>query len=149
MSIYASPSQVFEMLKAVEQWPTWTTSMASVKLEGGGSLQVGSKVRVEQPQLPPAVWKVTQCQPSKGFEWVSGNFLLRTTAGHWIEPAESGCKVILTVQFKGILCGYVVRKWGKLTEEYMEIEAQGLKAKCEQHQSDSGSPERRSERAQQ
>ena len=52
--VQASADRVFSVLQDVERWPEWT--MTAVKKMDDGPLVVGSKVRVRQPKLLPAVW---------------------------------------------------------------------------------------------
>jgi hypothetical protein len=56
---------VFAVLHDVERWPEWT--MTAVKKMDDGPLVVGSKVRVRQPKLLPAVWLVTELDENRAF----------------------------------------------------------------------------------
>ena len=56
---------------------------------------------------------------------------MRGIGHHWIEPTASGCRVTLGVDFRGPLAWLVSRVYGALTQRYIEMEAAGLKRRCE------------------
>jgi len=131
IDIVATPERVWEVMRDLERWPEWTTSITKMTLLDPQPIALGTRVQVLQPELQPAVWKFTVIEPDKGFEWATGNFMLRMLAGHWITPTASGVKVTLTIDVSGWLGGYVARKYGDLTRQYMGVEARGLKARSE------------------
>lgn len=65
--VQASADRVFSVLQDVERWPEWTATMTAVKKMDDGPLVVGSKVRVRQPKLLPAVWLVTELDKNRVF----------------------------------------------------------------------------------
>jgi hypothetical protein len=79
----------------------------------------------------PAVWKITKLEAGRSFTWVSKSPGVQAVASHIVEPAERGSRVTLSVEFEGVLGGLASRLFGKLTAEYMQIEAAGLKRHCE------------------
>ena len=68
----------------LEHWPEWTASVTSVELLEPGPLAVGTRARVIQPKLKPAVWEVTQAKAGRGFTWVTRHPGL---SGHRPPPA--------------------------------------------------------------
>ncbi|MBP8073733.1 MAG: SRPBCC family protein [Bacteroidia bacterium] len=129
--IQAPAEHVWHVMLDVERWPEWTASISKVILLDQGPIAVGKRAKVIQPKLQPAVWKFTKIQPNTGFEWITGNFMLRMVAQHWIQPISGGVQVTLTVDVSGWLGGYVAKKYGKLTQDYIQMEANGLKTKSE------------------
>ncbi len=131
IDIHATPAAVWAVLEDVERWPEWTPTMTSVKRLDEGRLAVGSRARIRQPRLPPAVWTVTALDAGRGFTWVGRGPGIVTTADHWIEPVGDGCRVMLAVAFTGPLgamLGWITRS---LTARYIRREAQGLKERAE------------------
>jgi hypothetical protein len=81
--VQADATTVWAALVDVERWPEWTDSMSSVRrLDGDGPFSVGDRVRVKQPRLTAAVWKVTELTDQASFTWRSRGPGLRTPAGH-------------------------------------------------------------------
>jgi hypothetical protein len=115
----------------VARWPEWTDSIDDVRLHTD-SLRVGSTAAVKQPRLPRSTWLVTEVEPGRGFPWVSRSGGVTTRAEHAIEPAEPGCRVRLTLDQSGFLAPLVVALFGRLTRRYVDLEADGLKRRCEQ-----------------
>ena len=133
VSIDASTEAVWEILSDVERWYEWTPSIKSILLLDPKPLHLGSTALIEQPRLPRAQWQVTELEPGRGFNWEAKSVGARTVGEHWITPnSEGGVKVTLRIRQNGWLA-WVFQRWiGKITREYMAMEARGLKLRCEQ-----------------
>jgi len=129
--INASPEHVWNILADVRRWPEWTSSMSKVEPLDDGPLGIGSRVRVLQPKLRPAIMTIAEWQPGRGFVWVAKNPGLVAVAEHQLTPVPSGCVVALGVIYKGLLSSLVSFFAGSLTKRYIELEAAGLKARSE------------------
>jgi hypothetical protein len=90
----------------------------------------GSGVRIHQPQLPPATWRVTELNPGAGFTWVSVAPGVRVTARHTVEAIAMGSRVTLSIHYEGLLGAWLARWTGDLNERYLAMEANGLRAHC-------------------
>lgn len=131
VDIAASPERVWAVMADVTRWPEWTASVTSVELFDGDALRVGGRAVVTQPQLPPARFTVTSLEPGRGFVWKTGSFVVRATARHEIEATPTGSRVTLAVRFGGLLGWLAGLPYRKLTRAYLELEAEGLKARSE------------------
>jgi uncharacterized membrane protein len=131
IEIAASPARVWEVMRDVSRWPEWTASITSVTPEGDEPLDVGSRVGIRQPGLPPATWEVTELEAGKGFTWVSRTPGVEATARHLIEPAQEGSRVRLSVLYGGVLGPLVASLFRGKTEQYILLEAYGLKRRSE------------------
>ncbi len=131
VEINATPESVWAVLIELEHWADWTPSITSIERLDGGPLGVGSRVRVLQPKLPPAVWTVTVWEPGSRFAWESRRLGVRTLADHVIVPGKEGTTVEFGVEFGGPFGGVAGRLASKLTKRYMAFEAGGLKGRCE------------------
>src|SRR5271166_4994448 len=131
VAIQAPPERVLAVLCDVERWPEWTSTMTSVRRMDGGPFAVGSRARVRQPKLLPAVWQVTELDPKKSFTWVTRSPGVQIKAGHWVEADGAGSKVTLSLQFSGLLGTLAARVYGDLSERYLATEAKGLSKRCE------------------
>jgi hypothetical protein len=130
VEISLPPALVWSVMAAIERWPEWTSSVSRVKRLSPGPLRVGSRVRIHQPKLPPAWWRVTELNPGAGFASVSVAPGVRVVARHWIEPATDGCRVTLSIRYEGLLGALLARWVGDLNDRYLALEADGLKARC-------------------
>jgi hypothetical protein len=119
-------------MRDVERWPEWTPSVSDVRLLDGPPFAVGRRVRIRQPRLPPAVWEVTELDDgTRSFSWVSRAPGLRVTGHHRVEPAGSGSRATLGLDFEGVLGPLWARLTRGITERYVLMEANGLKARSE------------------
>src|SRR3712207_7876398 len=95
----APVEQVWEVLREVERWPEWAPTVTSVRRLDDAPLAVGSRVRVEQPRIPPTVYVVTELEPSRSFTWVATGPGVRITARHVLEELGTGStRVTLAVE---------------------------------------------------
>jgi uncharacterized membrane protein len=130
VEIPAPPQIVWPVMVDVERWPEWTASISRVLRLSPGPLQVGSRVRIHQPKLPPAFWRVTELNPGASFTWVSRAPGVRVKARHAVEAIAAGTRVTLSIHYDGLLGAWLARWVGDLNERYLALEADGLKAYC-------------------
>jgi uncharacterized protein YndB with AHSA1/START domain len=130
--IDAPPESVWRELVDVERWAEWTPSMTRLEKLDPGDLRVGQRVRVKQPRLPTAVWRVTELEPNRSFSWSATSVGVTTTAGHDIVANRcGGSDVTHTVDQHGALAPVVRLLFGRLIRRYVEQEARGLKRRSE------------------
>ena len=71
-------------------------------------------------------------EPEHSFVWQTGVPGVRTVAGHRVEATESnGTHVTLSLSWSGPLAPLIGLLYGKQSRRYVEMEAQGLKQRCE------------------
>ena len=71
IDVDAPVDRVWEVLRDVERWPEWASTVNSVRRLDDGPLAVGSKARIEQPKIPPTEYVVTELEPGRSFTWVA------------------------------------------------------------------------------
>jgi hypothetical protein len=104
--------------------------VTSVRRLDDRPLAVGSRVRVEQPRIPPTEYVVTELEPSRSFPWVATGPGVRTTARHLREELGTGSTcVTLAVERTGPTGAVVGRFHRHLTDRYLTAEAEGIKAR--------------------
>ena len=132
IDVEAPVEQVWEVLREVELWPEWAPTVTSVRRLDDGPLAVGSRVRVEQPRIPPTEYVVTELEPGRSFTWVATGPGVRTTARHMLEELGTGStRVTLAVEQAGPVGVVMGRFYRRLTDRYLTAEAEGIKARSE------------------
>jgi len=131
VDIKASPDEVAVVLFDVERWPEWTSTMTSVRRLDEGLLAVGSRARIRQPKLLPAVWQVTELDAGRGFNWVTQSLGLQLKAEHLVEADGAGSRVTLLLRFSGLLGPLAGHLYGNPSQRYLATEAEGLRKRCE------------------
>jgi hypothetical protein len=85
--IEAPVAKVWGALADVESWPAWASQFRRLERLDGGSLALGSRVRVRPRRLPASVWQVTEYVDGRLFTWTSGLLPgLRLSGGHELAP---------------------------------------------------------------
>ncbi len=129
--INASSDAIWQVLADLARWPAWTASMDKVEVVGGSAPGVGARVFIAQPKLPPNTWTITEWKPGAGFTWEMTTPGVRCVAMHEVVPHPNGCRLILRLDMTGWLGNLLGRFGASLTERYMAMEADGLKARAE------------------
>jgi uncharacterized membrane protein len=132
IDIAAPPEVVWAVMTDAEGWPEWTASVTSVRLLDGSELRMGSRALIRQPKFPPAVWRVTALEPGRRFTWKSGAPLMWVFAHHSIHPAQAGSRVTLRLDYEGVVGRLLGRLTRDITNRYLAMEANGLKARSEE-----------------
>lgn len=132
ITINAPAERIWAELIDVERWPESTTSMTSAERLDSGPFRHGSSARIKQPKVPTMIWTVTDFQPPREFTWINSSPGVTTVAGHVLTPGPNGSTVVtLSITRRGILAPLVDLLTAKLTREYVDLEAAGLKRVCE------------------
>ncbi len=131
VDIAADPATVWAVLRDVDTWSSWTASIASIELLGDPPLAVGSEVRIKQPGLAKAMWKVTVLDDHL-LTWVSHSPGVVIEADHEVQAGESGTQVTLRIRMSGPLAWLIGALYGGKSRRYVDTEAAGLRTRCEQ-----------------
>lgn len=131
VDVAAQPHRVWQVMSDVERWREWTPSVSSIKRMPDGPVDVGTRLWIKQPKFPPAMWKVIDVKPNRGFTSVSGGPGFQVVAHHSIEPTDAGSRVTLSLRFNGWLGGWFGRMTAGINNRYLAMEANGLKTRSE------------------
>jgi len=131
VEISKSPAAVWPVMVDVERWPEWTASVTNLERLDSDPFGLGSRVRIRQPKLKTMIWRVCEFQEGRAFTWEARTPGVYVTGRHEILPTDRGSVVTLTVNQSGWLAGLLAPFFTLLAERYVQVEAQGLKRKCE------------------
>lgn len=133
VEIDAPASRVWDVFSDVERWPEWTDSVTRLVALDGPGLAVGKRFEIKQPRLPKLVWEVSEVSPGASWTWVQRSPGGSTRARHdVIADGEGHSLVRQELDQRGPVGGLVGRLMLRTTKRYLEMEAQGLKARAEQ-----------------
>jgi uncharacterized membrane protein len=132
IEIDAPAALVWDVFSDVERWPDWTASVTTLKALDGAALAIGRRFEIKQPRLPKLAWEVSRLTDGASWTWEQRSPGGRTVAVH--EVVAMGDRTLVRQRLEqtgpvGALVGWCMRA---TTKRYLELEANGLKARSEQ-----------------
>ena len=132
IDIDAPQQRVWDVLSDLEAWPQRIETVDVVELLTPGPIAKGSRVRLKQPKLPEGTWDVTVWDAPSYFEWTQKMSGATSVAGHRVEALGEGrARLTLTLDMRGLLIQIIGRFYRNLTNDYMNLEAEGMKRAAE------------------
>jgi uncharacterized membrane protein len=132
IDIDAPQQRVWDVLSALEAWPQRIETVDVVEILTPAPITKGSRVRLKQPKLPEGTWDITVWDAPAYFEWTQKATGTTSVAGHRVEALGEGrARLTLTLDMRGILIPIMVLFYKKLTNDYMNLEAEGMKRAAE------------------
>jgi hypothetical protein len=132
VEIHVSPARVWDVLLDVERWPEWTSSVSKVQRMDIGPLTLGSRMRIWQPKLMPAVWQVTSLDARRHiFAWTTHIFGIKIVTRHQVDAMGACSRVTLALTYSGVVGAVLARAYRDLNLDYLTREANGLRGQCE------------------
>ena len=125
--IDADPDDVFATYFDVARWPTWCPTIRAVERLEPGPFMVGSRTRVRQPRLPPAIWTVTALEPGTMFAWESPGPGFVTTGVHRVRAVVAGAEATASLTSRGPLCAVSWWLTRRLVASYLDQETAALR----------------------
>jgi uncharacterized protein YndB with AHSA1/START domain len=133
VEIDAPASVVWDVFSDVERWPEWTASVTRLVGLDGPNLAVRKRFEIKQPRMPKLLWEVTDVEPGASWTWVQRSPGGTTSARHDVVTTSDGRTLVRQeLDQRGVVGGLVGRLMLGMTKRYLELEAQGLKARSEQ-----------------
>lgn len=130
--IDAPPARVWAVMTDIERWPEWTASVTKVERFDALPLAVGSRAKLKQPRFPAMEWRVTALEDGKSFEWEARTPGSHSVASHVVvDDGDGRSRVTLGVRQTGALATLLRPIFSPMTERYLRMEAEGLKARSE------------------
>jgi uncharacterized protein YndB with AHSA1/START domain len=133
IEISAPAPTVWDVFTDVERWSEWTASIERIVPLDGPGLEVGNRFEIKQPRMAKLVWEVTDVDPGTSWTWRQRSPGATTLATHEVVPCGPGQTLVRQRIDQrgpvGVLFGVLTRR---LTNRYLDLEAQGLKARSEQ-----------------
>ncbi len=130
-TIASEPKAVYQILKDVEKWHLWSASINKIFYLKRKEFSKGNKIQIWQPSLLPATWTITEVVENERFIYEKKHLGLRVKALHQLTQTNNGTKVELSIIMQGIFAGLFYFLSAKLTNQYLSMEAHGLKSECE------------------
>ena len=132
IEIAAPQQRVWDVLSALEAWPQRIETVDTVEVLTPAPVTEGSRVRLKQPKLPEGTWDITVWDEPSYFEWTQRTGGVISVAGHRVEALGEGrARLTLTLDMRGLLIPIVALFYKKLTNRYMNLEAEGMKRAAE------------------
>jgi uncharacterized protein YndB with AHSA1/START domain len=140
IEIEAPAAVVWDVFADVERWAEWTASIERIVALDGPAIAVGNRFEIKQPRFPKLVWEVTEVDPGTSWTWRQRSAGGTTFATHEVIPRGEGRTLVRQRIDQrgpiGVLVGALTKG---VTNRYLDLEANGLKARSEQRHRDAAS----------
>jgi hypothetical protein len=132
VDIDAPADLVWDVFTDVENWPGWTSSVTRLTGLDGPQIAVGRRFAIKQPRMPRLVWTVTEVVPGASWTWVQRSPGGLTSARHEVSAVGGNATLVRQeLDQRGVLGSLVGVLMRQMTQRYLALEAQGLKARSE------------------
>lgn len=131
IAIAAPASHVWPILADVERWPQWAESFTSVEALDDAPIGPGARFRIKQPKFPSGVWTIAEWHPGRSFAWSTRSIGMAALADHRLVDDGDGCVFRQRLDFEGAIGTLFARLRRGLIDDYLRIEAAGLKSASE------------------
>ncbi len=132
IEIEAPQQRVWDVLSALEAWPQRIETVDIVELLTPAPITNGRCVRLKQPKLPEGTCDITVWDAPSYFEWTQRTGGTTSVAGHRVEALGEGrARLTLTLDLRGFLIPIIAVFYKKLTDRYMNLEAEDMKRAAE------------------
>jgi uncharacterized membrane protein len=133
IDVDAPASVVWDVFSDVERWPEWTASITRLVGLDGPGIAVGRRFEIKQPRMPKLVWEVTEVSPGQSWTWVQRSPGGLTVARHEVTALSEGrARVRQQLDQRGPVGALFAVMMQRMTRRYLDLEAEGLKARSEQ-----------------
>jgi uncharacterized protein YndB with AHSA1/START domain len=141
IEIEAPADTVWAVFVDVERWAEWTASIERIVALDGPGIEVGKRFEIKQPKFPKLVWEVTEVDPGVSWTWRQRSLGGTTLATHEVVPQDGGRTLVRQRIDQrgpiGVLFGKLTQG---LTNRYLQMEGEGLKARSEERKRQDSSP---------
>ncbi len=132
VTIATDPERVWKVLSDIERWPERISTYEEVRRLDDGDLRVGSRAHVKQKGLAAGDWEVSELVEDSTFTWSSRQPGVRIVGRHTVSTdADGTTRLTLVLEQSGWLSGLVSLALGRKVREYVDLEAEALKAAAE------------------
>ena len=130
IEIEAPAAVVWDVFVDVERWSEWTASIEAIVPLDGPQIAVGRRFEIKQPRMPKLVWEVTEVDPGVSWTWRQRSLGSTAFASHEvtaIDPERTAVRQTIDQRGPlGLVVGLLMRR---LTRRYLDLEAEGLRAR--------------------
>ena len=128
----AEPAQVWQVLSDIERWPERIATYEEVRRLDDGDLHVGSRAHVKQKGLAAGEWEVSELVEDAMFTWSSRQPGVHIVGRHTVSTdADGRTRLTLVLEQSGWLSPIVGLALGRKVRQYVDLEAEALKAAAE------------------
>lgn len=100
--VTADTTTTWGVISRLDDWHRLLPTVDDVTRVGPvGPVAIGSRFRLRQPGLPPAVYVVTEWEPEKGFTWESAAPGVRAIATHTLRSEGGATTLRLGIEWTG------------------------------------------------
>ena len=131
IEIAAAPEVAWDVLTAIEGWPSWNPAVRSASCEG--AIAEGSRFRWKAG--PGTITStIEDLDAPRRIAWTGTSFGLKAIHVHTFEPRDGGTLVSTEESYDGVVARLFRRRLQKTLDNALRSELENLKAEAERRQ---------------
>jgi uncharacterized protein YndB with AHSA1/START domain len=128
IEITAEPELVWDVLAALESWPTWNPDIKSLSMHG--DVAVGSVFRWKAG--PGTITStIREVDPPRRIAWTGRTLGIRAVHVWWLEPSDGTTTVLTEESYQGLVARLFRRPLQKALDRALDNALRYLKAEVE------------------
>jgi uncharacterized protein YndB with AHSA1/START domain len=133
IEIAAAPELAWDVLTAIEEWPSWNPEVRSASVEG----RLGEGTEFRWKAGPGTITsRIEDVERPRRISWTGKTFGIKAVHVHTLEPRNGGTLVRTAESYDGLMACLFHKRLQKTLDDALQSGLEHLKAEAERRQRD-------------
>lgn len=133
IEIAAAPEVAWDVLTAIEEWPSWNPEVKSASVEGG----LGEGTEFRWKAGPGTITsRIEDLERPRRISWTGKTLGIKAVHVHTLEPRNGGTLVRTAESYDGLMARLFHKRLQKTLDDALQSGLEHLKAEAERRQRD-------------
>jgi uncharacterized protein YndB with AHSA1/START domain len=133
IEIAVAPEVAWDVLTAIEEWPSWNPDVKAASMEGG----LGEGTEFRWKAGPGTITsRIEDVERPRRISWTGKTFGIKAVHVHTLEPRNGGTLVRTAESYDGLMARLFHKRLQKTLDDALQSGLEHLKAEAERRQRD-------------